>query len=88
MIRGVLTKMLARIGYSGTKKVLRVGTSPFGWPDQIIPRADYKGATKSHLSSGHVKEIIVSLLVAAGMDPVTHVFWLIKTTVTMKTIFK
>ena len=43
------------------------------WPAHIIPWADYKGATKSHLSSGQVKEIIVSLLVAAGIDPATHV---------------
>ena len=43
------------------------------WPAHIIPWADYKGATKSHLSSGQVTEIIVSLLVAAGLDPTTHV---------------
>ena len=43
------------------------------WPDHFIPWADYKGATKSHLSSGQVTEIIVSLLVAAGIDPATHV---------------
>ena len=42
------------------------------WPAHIIPWADYKGATKSHLSSGQVTEIIVSLLVAAGIDPATH----------------
>ena len=72
MIRGVLTKMLAHIGYGGggTKKLLGEGTSPLGWPDHIIPWADYKGATKSHFSSGQVTEIIV---VAAGIDPVTHV---------------
>ena len=50
-----------------------LGTSPLGWPDHIIPWVDYKGATKSHLSSGQVTEIIVSLLVAAGLDPKTHV---------------
>ena len=67
--------MLARIGYGdvGTKKVLGMGTSPLDWPGHIIPWADYKGATKSHLSSGQVTEIIVSLLVAAGIDPATHV---------------
>ena len=43
------------------------------WPVHIIPWADYKGATKSHLSSGQVTEMIVSLLVAAGIDPATHV---------------
>ena len=43
------------------------------WPDHIITWADYKGATKSHLSSGQMTEIIVSLLVAAGIDPATHV---------------
>ena len=42
------------------------------WPTHIIPWADYKGATKSLLSSGQVTEIIVSLLVAAGIDPATH----------------
>ena len=75
MIRSVLSKMLSRIGYGGggTRKVLGVGPSPPGWPDHIIPWADYKGATKSHLSSGQVTEIIVTLLVAAGIDPATHV---------------
>ena len=38
------------------------------WPDHFIPCA-----TKSLLSSGQVTEIIVSLLVAAGIDPATHV---------------
>ena len=75
MIRGVLTKMLASIGYGGggTRKVLGVGPSPPGWPEHIIPWADYKGATKSHLSSGQVTEIIVTLLQAAQIDPATHV---------------
>ena len=43
------------------------------WPAHIIPWADYKGATKSHLSSGQVTEIIVSLLLAPDIDHVTHV---------------
>ena len=75
MIRGVLTKMLARIGYSGggTRKVLGAGLAPHGWPEHIIPWANYQGATKSHLSSGQVTEIIVALLAAAGIDPATHI---------------
>ena len=75
MIRGVLTKMLARIGYSGggTRKVLGAGIAPHGWPEHIIPWANYQGATKSHLSSGQITEIIVALLVAAGIDPSTHI---------------
>ena len=75
MIRGVLTKMLARIGYSGggTRKVLGAGLAPHGWPEHIIPWANYQGATKSHLSSGQVTEIIVALLVAEGIHPATHI---------------
>ena len=55
------------------KSVLVVVPTTYVWPAHIIPWADYKGATKSHLSSGQVTEIIVSLLVAAGIDHVTHV---------------
>ena len=40
------------------------------WPDHFIPRADYKGATKSLLSSGQVTELIMSMLEA--IDPATH----------------
>ena len=49
------------------------GLAPHGWPEHIIPWANYQGATKSHLSSGQVTEIIVALLVAAGIDPATHI---------------
>ena len=89
------------------KSVLVVVPTTYVWPAHIIPWADYKGATKSLLSSGQVTEMIVSLLVAAGKDPATHDaqvedlqpdendnttveiedLWLMKTTVTMKTIF-
>ena len=55
------------------KSVLVVVPTTYVWPAHIIPWADYKGATKSHLSSGQMTEIIVSLLVAAGIDHVTHV---------------
>ena len=53
--------------------MLGLGLSPLGLPHNILSWANYKGATKSHLSSGQVTEIIVSLLVAAGIDPATHV---------------
>ena len=69
----VLARFVIGYGGGGTKKVLGVGTSPLGQPDHFISWADYKGATKSLLSSGQVTEIIVSLLVAAGIDPATHV---------------
>ena len=70
-----LTNGAGGIGYGGggTRKVSGVGPSPPGWPEHIIPWADYKGATKSHLSSGQVTEIIVTLLQAAQIDPATHV---------------
>ena len=41
-----------------------------GWASPNPVGLNYKGAKKSHLSSGQVTEVIVSLLVAAGIDPV------------------
>ena len=74
MIRGVLTKMLARIGYGGggTKKRLGVGNSPLGWPENISWN-EFSGATRSKLSSTQISAIIISMIEAAGLDPATHI---------------
>ena len=74
MIRGVLTKMLARIGYGGwgTKKRLGVGNPPLGWPENISWN-DFSGATRSKLSSTQISGIIISMIEAAGLDPATHI---------------
>ena len=74
MIRGVLTKMLGRVGYgdSGRKKKLGVGNPPLGWPDNVS-WPNFRGATRSGLSVHQVTDIIISMLQAAQVDPFTYV---------------
>ena len=75
MIRGVLTKMLARAGYgrSGRNQALGAGAPPHGWPESIIPWASYCGATRSRLTTEDVTTIIISMLRVANIDEKTHI---------------
>ena len=74
-IRGILTAMLSRLGYcdGGAAKKLGLGDAPHGWPANILPWADFKGATRSKLTVHQVTEIIVSMMRGAGLNPETHV---------------
>ena len=53
--------------------ILGVGDGPLGWPQEIIPWADYNGATRSKLSSEKCTAIIIALLRAANIDETTHI---------------
>ena len=74
MIRSVLTRMLARIGYGdgGRNKKLGVGNPPFGWPENISWQ-EFNGSTRSKLSVNEITQIIISMLEAAQLEPHTHV---------------
>ena len=74
MIRGVLTKMLSRIGYGGggTTKKLGVGDPPVGWPENIS-WSDFSGATRSRLTTEQITEIILSMFREWNIDPAIHV---------------
>ena len=73
-IRHILRDMLSAAGFKamGRKKTMGVGPSPLGWPS-TIPWAEFKGTTRSKLSSLDISEIIVSMLRAVDVDPATHV---------------
>ena len=75
MIRGVLTKMVARAGHgrNGRNQALGVGAAPFGWPMDVIQWTDYKGACRSKLSVEDVTRIIVALLRYVGIDENLHI---------------
>ena len=74
MIRQILTRMLARIGYGdgGRTKKLGVGDPPPGWPENIS-WCNFRGASRSGLSMQNVTDIIVSMLQAVQVDPYEHV---------------
>ena len=76
MISAYLTSMLTSTGHggNGVKRKLGTGISPPGWPAEVIEWKNYKGATRSKLSTTQMTTIIVSLLAAAGIvDLNTHV---------------
>ena len=74
-VRGILTGMLARAGYSrnGRNQSLGSGVAPVGWPEEIISWASYKGSCRSGLRSDQVTHIIIKLLRATGLDEKTHI---------------
>ena len=74
-VRGILTRMLARAGYSrnGRNQSLGSGVAPVGWPEETISWASYKGSCRSGLRSEQVTHIIIKLLRATGLDEKTHI---------------
>ena len=75
-VRNILTRMLTRGGYSrnGRNKALGSGEAPPGWPDHIIPWANYKGACRSGLTALQITNIIIQLLRGVNLDENTHIW--------------
>ena len=74
-VRNILTSMLTRGGYSknGRNQALGSGVAPPGWPENVIPWANYKGACRSGLTSLQITDIIIQLLRGVDLDENTHV---------------
>ena len=72
MIRKVLDDMMKYAGYGRFGLKYGEGEPPIGWPVSVSWKG-YKGAAKSQMSNQELTVIIGSLLVAAGLDPATHV---------------
>lgn len=73
MIRKVLDNMVSAAGYGKYGKKLGQGEAPLGWPEYVCKWENYEGAARSKLTNVKMKQIIISMLEAANIDPATHV---------------
>ena len=75
VIRGIFISMLNSRGIvrSGRKRSLGSGDAPPGWPEDVKPWSEYKGATRSGLKKNDLTQIIIKLLEGAGLNPSNHV---------------
>ena len=72
MIRKALDSVVTTAGYGKYGKKLGQGEPPRGWPDEIRWEG-YAGASASRLTNVQMKQVIISMYEAVGIDPATHV---------------